>query len=301
MRFFSFVGAILISIMVSNAHAEELVMDYQGLDLLGNLEMAQGSTGLKGQDIVLIVHDTLSSKQDNLISSIQAGFKAQSINSLAINLSLGMDMRQGRFNCTVEHNHRHKDAIGEMAKWIKFLMKQNVKKIHLMGQGRGANQVALYARNAKKSNLGKVVLISPLVWTFEKAEREYLSKYGKSLNDVLHQAKTMIADNEGDMLMDVDFLGCVKARVTAKSFEDYYSPNAEYFTPSLLTSLLSRKVLVVIGEYDSASKDAMYGLQTQGASSKQRLKVIAGADKGFGGVYKDRLVTEVSQFLKAIN
>ncbi len=282
--------------MLSSVYAEELVMDFQGLDLLGNLEVSQ--VGLKDKDIVLIVHDTLSSKQENLISGIQSGLKGQGVNSLAINLSLGLDMRKGRYDCKIEHNHRHKDALGEMAKWIKWLLKQKVRHIHLLGQGRGANQVALYARNAKKSKLGKLVLVSPMSWSFEKAEVEYRSLYRKSLSDILNKAKGMIADGEGDTLMEVDFLGCKGARVTASSFENYYSPNAEYHTPSLLDSLQSRDVLVLTGEYDNGSREIVSMLQSRTGSGRQTVKVIAGANKGFGGIYRDHLVTEVIGFLK---
>ena len=289
---------VLLCAICSPASAEELVMEYQGLDLLGNLEIADGNKGLSGKNIVLIVHDTLSSKQENLISSLQMGLKARSVNSLAINLSLGLDMRKGRYDCKIEQNHRHKDALGEMARWIKWLKKQKVRRIHLVGQGRGANQVTLYARNARKSRLGKVVLISPLAWTFEKAEQDYQSRYGKPLNDILQQAKAMIADHEGNMLMDAGFLGCAKTRVTAYSFENYYSPNAEYFTPALLDSLRKRDVLTVVGEYDSGSREVVATLQSRMGRTRQKLKVIAGADKGFGGVYQDHLVEAVGSFLK---
>ncbi len=295
----AFVTAItLFYIMLSHAMAEELVMDFRGLDLLGNLEIAEGNKGLSGQDIVLIVHDTLSSKQEGLIVGVQSSLRAQGINSLAINLSLGLDMRKGRYSCKIEHNHRHKDAIGEMAKWIKWLMKQKVKKIHLIGQGRGANQVALYARNAKKSRLGRLVLISPLAWTFEKADADYQSLYRKPLGEVLNKAKAMIAEGEGDQLMEADFLGCPKTQVTAYSFEDYYSPNAEYHTPSLLDSLLARDILVVTGEYDKTASDIVSMLQTRMGATRHISKVIAGANKGFGGIYQDHLVRAVVAFLK---
>ena len=296
MKSFVFAIITLIYAMLSCVHAEELVMDFQGIDLLGNLEVSQG--GLQNKDIVLIVHDTLSSKQENLISGIQAGLKGQGINSLAINLSLGLDMRKGRYDCKIEHNHRHKDALGEMAKWIKWLLKQKVRHVHLLGQGRGANQVALYGRNAKKSKLGKLILVSPMSWSFEKAETEYRSLYRKSLSDVLNKAKAMIADGEGDTLMEADFLGCKGTRVTAHTFENYYSPNAEYHTPSLLDSLQKKDVLVLTGEYDNDSQEIVSMLQSRMGTGHHTLKVIPGANKGFGGIYKDHLVTEVLNFLK---
>lgn len=125
-----------------NAYAQDVSLQYKGLTLNANLEKTSNwSTG----PVVLMTHGTLAHNKMEIMSTLQNLLKDQGVSSLAINLSLGLDNRQGFYDCTVPHSHKHEDAVNEIGLWLNWLQQQGVKQVVLLGHSRGGNQTAWYA------------------------------------------------------------------------------------------------------------------------------------------------------------
>ncbi len=148
----------LIFLLPGNVRAEEVIHEFQGLDLRGNLELADGKSLKNG--VALIVHGTMSHNRMEMIATLQENLRARGLNSLAITLSLGLDRREGPYPCDIEHNHRHLDAVDEIRSWISWLKIAGAKRVTLIGHSRGGNQVALYMAlnriNAEGGLVGRI-------------------------------------------------------------------------------------------------------------------------------------------------
>ncbi len=279
-----------------NAHAEEVVTEHQGLDVLGNLEIAPGRS-LKSDGVVLLVHDTLAHHRMEVISAQQDLLKERGINSLAITLSLGLDQRRGMYDCAIEQDHRHDDALDEIDTWVAWLKEKGAVGITLGGHGRGAAQAALYAERKNEKAIRRLVLIGPLAQTFDSAEAEYQMRYRRPLRDVLGQAEKFVSQDSADELLEgTGFLECPTPKVTAGAFSDYYSASPRFFTPSLLAGL-KIPALVVVGDQDRSAAEVMAAIESQ-PSKNATLSVVAGADHYFSDLFADQLADSIRDFVR---
>ncbi len=250
MRFLILLAGLLL--WQPHAHAEEVTAEVLGLDAMGNLEMAPGKP-LNGGPVVLFVHDTLAHHRVEVLSAQQELLRERGIASLAITLTLGLNKRHGMFDCSIEQDHRHDDAVEEIAAWIGWLKAKGATQIVLAGHGRGGAQAALYAK--KKADkidkaVTKLVLISPLAQTFESAEADYAARGRGVLIERATQASQLAGQGDmAAMMGKVGFLGCQQAKVTAGAFADYYSSSPRLFTPNLLPAI-KQPVLVIAGDAD---------------------------------------------------
>src|SRR5262249_38106831 len=160
----------------ASSNAEEVTLDYLGLELTANLETVSGKS-LKSEGVVLLVHDTLGHGRMELMTALQEDLRDLGVNSLAITLGLGMDKRHGMFDCSMEQDHRHEDAIEEIVAWVQWLKEKGATSITVAGHGRGANQAALYAINRIDKTVKRLVLIAPLMQTEEKLEAQYRARF----------------------------------------------------------------------------------------------------------------------------
>ena len=289
----------------SKAMAEEVRVEFAGIELLANLQIAPGKS-LRKNGVTLLVHDTFRDYSDSLIAELQQLLSERGINSLAINLSYGLDQRRGPYPCELVHDHRHEDAIEEIKLWRKWLQKAGARRIFLAGHGRGANQVAQvvaqFAETGKKDKSIKgVILIAPLVEQPAPAPplpgQPPLQNRQPSDAPKLAEANRMIAADEGDLLLEpTAFLSCPKARVTAHSYANYYAPNPKLNTLNLLPSLLL-PVLAVTGS-QAPDGPAMAELMSTSAQTNKQLTVsiIDGAGADFEGSARQILADIIAQF-----
>jgi pimeloyl-ACP methyl ester carboxylesterase len=286
-----------LSIMAASARcaAEQVSFDYLGLELSANLELAAGKS-LKGDGVVILVHDTLGHGRMELMAALQDGLRDLGVNSLAITLGFGMDKRRGMFDCSMEQDHRHEDAVDEIASWVQWLKEKGAASITVAGHGRGANQVALYAINRLDKSVKRAVLAAPLMQSEEKAEAEYSARFGKPLREELAKAEELVASERGNQLVDAPgFLSCTKPQVTASAFANYYGPNAKFKTTNLLQSI-KIPVLIAVGDADpvlseiNAAQADFAGLKTV------TLAVIPGADQDFRDSADD-LAKKIKEFI----
>jgi pimeloyl-ACP methyl ester carboxylesterase len=292
----SALAALSIMAVSARCAAEQVALDYLGLELSANLEMAAGKS-LKSDGAVILVHDTLGHGRMELMAALQDGLRDLGVNSLAITLGLGMDKRRGMFDCAMEQDHRHEDAVDEIASWVQWLKEKGAGSITVAGHGRGANQVALYAINRLDKSVKRVALVSPLMQSEEKVEGEYRARFGKSLREELAKAEELVANERGNQLVEAPgFLSCAKPQVTAGAFANYYGANAKFKTTNLLQSI-KIPVLIAVGDADPVLSDINAAQADFGSLKTVTLSVIPGADQEFRDLGADDLARKIKEFI----
>ena len=218
-------------LIASTVFADEVTVESGAYTLNGDIVLGDGQQF--SDRFVLIVHGTLAHKDMELIEALQSVFQEVGQNSLAINLSLGIDDRKGFYPCDVLHSHRSGDALSEIGAWMDWLTEQGVEQIALMGHSRGANQVAKYLLQNKRSAQLAILLAPPV---------------GEAVADdsVLQIIDSGAVD---DKLEDIGFLHCKNANVLVSSYLSYYGPAASNDTIDLLQNI-DVPTLVLSGSQD---------------------------------------------------
>jgi alpha/beta superfamily hydrolase len=290
--------ALCVALFAMRASAEEVQTEVQGLTVLGNLEIAQGKS-LKSDGAVLLLHDTLAHNRMEILSALQELLRERGVNSLAITLSLGLNERRGLFDCGIEQDHRNEDAIVEIQGWVDWLKQQEAANITLAGHARGGNQIAIYAAKEPDAAVKRLVLIAPLADTQTSLEAEFSQRFGQPLQPILAQAEKLVAEDQSTTLMTgVPFLVCENAKVTSGAFVNYYGPNQNLYTPSLLPHI-QRPILMVVGDLDPLANELMPAIEGMPGANNIRAETIAGADHFFRDLAVDQLADRINDFLQA--
>jgi pimeloyl-ACP methyl ester carboxylesterase len=289
--------AALLTAAGAPVHAEEVMTEHQGLDVLGNLEIARGKS-LRTDGVVLLVHGTLGHNRMEVVSATQELLRERGVNSLAITRSLGLDKRRGMFECNLEQDHRHEDAVEEIDTWVAWLREKGATVITLAGHDRGAAQAALYASLPKADrSVRRLVLIAPLLQTFEAVDKDYFLHYKKVLRDELTRAQDLVSHDEASSLIDVaGFLDCPNAKVTAGAFADYYAANQKFFTPSLLPSI-RLPTLVIGAELDPQERELTTAMRGLPEHKNISFHEVRGADHFFRDTAAEEMSDRVAEFL----
>lgn len=276
--------------------AEEARIEHQGLDVLGNLDIAPGKS-LKNDGVVLLLHGTLAHHRMEVISALQELLHERGINSLAITLGLGMNERRGLFDCSIEQDHRNEDAVEEIKSWVKWLKEKGAASITLAGHGRGGNQIAIYTAKEPDKAVRRLVLIAPLADTASSIESEFSQRFRQPLQPILAEAEKLVAEEQFNTLMtDVPFLACDKANVTAGAFVNYYGPNQNLYTPSLIPHI-KLPAMVAVGDLDPLANELFPAIQGIPDAKSIRLVTITGADHFFRDQAAEDLADKIKAFL----
>jgi alpha-beta hydrolase superfamily lysophospholipase len=285
----------LSSFQTSAAEIKEVKQTFNGLTVNANLLMADDKNYSDG--IVLLTHGTLTHKGRSTYQQLQKNLASLGVSSLAINLSLAINDRQGEYDCNVTHKHKHTNALNEIDFWVKWLQKQGTKKISLVGHSRGGNQTAWYASIHDSDSIKSVILIAPATGSQQSAE-DYQQKYKKSLESLLNQANKLIKSGNGNQIMnDIDFIYCKKAKVTASSFVDYYAKKPQFDTPLLLKET-TKPTLVVIGSDDNVVPELPERLKPLEAKGTIQTITIDDADHFFLDFANEDLANAIAEFIQ---
>ncbi|BBP42294.1 alpha/beta hydrolase [Thiosulfativibrio zosterae] len=253
----SLAGLLGLALMFSqNAFAEAVQIKANGLTVNGDLQLADGKTLQDG--VVLFTHGTWMNQDYSTAKMLKKNLTEAGQSVLAISLSLGMDNRKeiAMTSCDRPHTHKHTDALTEIDAWVKWLEKQGVKDITLVGHSRGGNQTAWYAslHNDDKA-IKQVVLFAPQLWSWEDEVAEYQTKYQQDLNALVKKANDLVKAGKGDTLMPkTNFVYCKESPVSAASFADYYQNNPMMDTLHVLPNI-QKPVLVFAGTDDKVVVD----------------------------------------------
>ena len=276
--------------------AAEVTIDFKGHTLNGEMMMAEG----KGLDapLVLLTHGTLAHNHMEIMESFQNQLTAAGFNTLAINLSLGLDNRHGMYDCAVPHRHTHREAVGEIGAWMAWLKGKGVKHVILFGHSLGGNQTAWFAAEHDDPMIEKVVLVAPMTWSKGSEAKAYKKNFNKDLAPTLSLARQLMAKKKGDELMkNTDFLYCKNTSVSARAFVDYYADEPRFDTPSLLKKI-AKPVLVIAGSEDTTVPDVAQKVKPLADGNKIKLVVIDGADHFFRDLYSDEATEAITAFVR---
>jgi len=232
--------------------------------------------------VVMIVHGTLGHKDMELIEALQSVFMESGQASLAINLSLNIDDREGFYPCDALHTHKFNDAVDEIETWIRWLTEQGARQIVLLGHSRGANQVVKHVLQGVRSAQMAVLLAPPVTDAVASA-------------DVLQAIDSGSID---DTLEGIDFLHCKNANVLASTYLSYYGPAADSDTIPLLQKV-TVPTLVLSGSQD----EVVPTLASRMSEVENPLVThieISGAGHFFRDLYTYDVVDSVIKFMRRL-
>jgi pimeloyl-ACP methyl ester carboxylesterase len=279
------------------AYADEVTLPYKGLTLNADFEPAAGKKPADG--VILITHGALAHRGMELIVYLQNLLKQRGYNTLAINLSLGINNRHGMYDCRITQRHRNIDAVDEIGAWVDWLKAQGVKRVAVLGHSRGGAQTALYAAERDNALLKAVVLLAPA--TRETADAaSYERRNQKPLAPVLTQARKLVKEDKGDTVLEhVGFLTCPDTSATADTFVSYYGQDPRLDTPYLIPKIKKPTLVVAAG-----GDEVVIGLDKKVApladGKRVQMKVVDGADHFFRDLYGDDAIEAVDAFLKNV-
>lgn len=285
---------LLIAFYSPVSLADEVRITHDGVVLNANLETVDA--GLNAAPTVLITHGTIAHAGMEIISGLQDLLAERGINSLAINLSLGIsDRAQSMYDCAVRHTHKHVDAMGEIGAWYDWLKAEGATHIAVLGHSRGGNQTARFAAAQEDGAITAAILIAPMTWSEEYANKDYKKNYGVELAPLLAKAEALVAAGKGDEVMKpVDFIYCKQTEATAAAFVGYYRPDADFDTPHVV-SRIKAPVLVVAGSADTVVHDLIAKMEPLADGDHIKLEVIDGADHFFRDLYLEDVADLIAE------
>lgn len=293
-HFVRYLGAMLLASVVP-LEAKEVTLQYQGLTLNANLELAAGKKIVDGA--ILITHGSLAHRDMESLLNFQSLLNEKGYNTLAINLSLGLNNRHGMYDCRIPHRHRYADAVGEIHAWMDWLKKQGASRAVVLGHSRGAAQTALYAAERNHALTKAVVLLAPA--TLDNASpTEYEERFQQPLALLLEKAQDLIQAGKGDSLLEgIGLMTCSDTSATAASFVSYYAPSPLLDTVALIPKI-GKPVLVVVAGGDEIVVDLEKKIAPQVNGKRTQMKVVENADHFFRDLYADEAVDAIDLFLK---
>lgn len=281
----SFILATSLAIALpATVVAEEVSISHHGVSLNANLETVD--RGLANAPTVLITHGTLAHGGMEIIVGLQELLGDLGMNTLAINLSLGIsDRGMAMYDCATPHTHKHVDAIGEIGAWFDWLKAEGATDIAVLGHSRGGNQTARFAAARDEGDIKAAILIAPMTWSKEYAAKDYKKRYHAELAPLLAKAEELVAAGKGaEMMKWPGFIYCKDAEATADAFVGYYRPDADFDTPSVV-GRIKAPVLVIAGSEDTVVTDLIPKMEAVADGDHIELEVIDGADHFFRDLY----------------
>ena len=290
--------AVMAGSLTTTAAAQEVTLLHEGITLNADLEFAPGKTMTDG--MVLMTHGGLAHRDMETIIYLRRLLKEAGYNTLAINLSLGLDNRHGMYDCQQTHRHRNDDAVAEIAAWMAWLQGQGAQQVILFGHSRGGAQTALYAAERDSDRVEAVVLLAPAIADNTSAAT-YAQRYGKPLAPLLQKARQLVHDGQGDSVLEqIGLLTCRETHATANSFVAYYGQDPRLDTPYLIPRI-HKPVFVAVAGSDAVVKNLDQKIASLVDGQQVQMKVIDGADHMFRDLYADDAVESIVEFLQVLN
>ena len=293
------ISVFLFFLSNSSALAEEVTLPFNGLTLNANLEIAEDNKIADG--IVLIMHSFMAHNRMEVIKASQEAFLENGQNSLAINLSLGVDNRHGNYDCFIPIRHKLSDAFAELDVWINWLSSKSVKKIVLMGHSISSNQILNYIVKRKNSAVTGLVLLAPNTRGTASSPIRYKESYGADLSEVLKRANQLIADGKKDQLMkETDWGFCPKTSVSADAFVAFYQRDREFWNAHLYLPQVKVPVLIVAGSNDEHQPNIDKYVEPYVDSKRIFLTIVEGSDHFFRDLNIEDAVENAVEFVDSL-
>jgi pimeloyl-ACP methyl ester carboxylesterase len=276
------------------AAAAEVTLAHGKLTLRATLELARDRALADG--VVLMVHGTMAHRDMEVMRHFRRLLGEKGYSTLAINLSLGLDRREGMYDCALPSRHRAEDAIAEIGAWMDWATRQGAQRVVLLGHSRGGQQTAWFAAERRHASLAKLVMLAPPAGG-ELTDR-YAARFGRPLEPLLAKARSLQSGGQGaTLLRDVGFLNCDRTAASADAFLSYYAPESG----SALTQTLPRAgvaALVVVAGGDEVVRDVDKRIAPLVDGRRVRMAVIPGSDHFFRDLYGEDAVDAIHDFLR---
>ena len=250
--------------------------------------------------IILMEHGTLAHKDMEIMRALQDLLLERGYSNLAFNLSYAQNDRHGMNDCAGPHRQRIANDLEEIVFWVNWLKNKGTGSITVLGHSRGGNQIARYIAKSPDPLVKRAVLVAPGTWEHGKEARNYKILYKKNLKPILAKAEALIKDGLGNTLLNnVDFMYCPNTKVTAFTFADYYKPNSNRDTPSVVDRS-TVPVLVIAASNDRVNPNIANRMKSH-TSANVRLVVIEAAGHFFRDLVADEVADVVSEFISGPN
>ncbi len=276
---------------------EKISLKLNDLTLNANLQRAENKKLADG--VILITHGTLAHNKMEIITTLQELLKERGHNSLAINLSLGIDNRSSTpYDCKTPHKHRHWGATNEIKAWVKWLTSKGAGNIALLGHSRGGAQTAAFAAITNNPAIKHIVLVAPAIWSEKRDQKSYLKAHKTALAPVLARATQLSkAGKENTVMEKTGILYCPNAHVTARSFLSYYKPDKRHHTPYLLQHI-KLPTLIIAGSEDKIVEGMPALVRPVIKGKNMQLVVIEDADHYFRDFAAEEVADTIDEFIK---
>jgi len=290
---------LLTTLFGGTVLAEEITLPYKGITLNANLILAPEKS--LGDGVALIIHGTQAHKGLELIQGLQERLMDQDRSSLAINLSLGLDNRQGLYDCSIPSTYRHADAIEEIGAWVDWLKSQGVRDVVLVAHSRGGSQSLWYATEHDSGVIKSLVLLAPGLSTHERETHAYRARFGTELKPLLGKAQALVDAGKGDTLLEhVPFLFiCRDTSVTAEAFVSFYQDDLRRDTPYWLDKI-AKPTLILVGENDQVVPELSEGILPFTDGKRVQTAMIEDAGHFFRDLNLDDAVDAAIEFIEAV-
>jgi pimeloyl-ACP methyl ester carboxylesterase len=288
-------GALLALIVLPLAvGAQPVTIVHEGRRLSASLELAPGSTLRDG--VVVMVHGTMGHRDMDVMRRFRAMLAERGHNALSMTLSLGIDAREGMFDCDQPSTHRSADALPEIGAWIAWTAAQGARRITLLGFSRGGQQAAWFSAARPDPRVDRLVLLAPII-AGDLAGR-YDERSQQPLATLLARARAAgPAAAPPPMLRDIAFLNCPTTTASAASFLSYYAPAADSELPATLPRI-GVPTLVVLAGNDAIAVDMERRLAPLVDGQRIRATLVTGSDHFFHDLYGEDAADAIDAFLR---
>ncbi len=280
--------AIFLILFSSHAISDQIQLKHRSIIING----LHTSNDARSKSIALVVHGTRGHQNLEIISSLRDSLIENNIDSMTVNLSYGISDRVNDFlPCDINHNYLQTDSIEEIREWYKQIQYMGYENIYLIGHSRGGLNIIQFFNEldqSSKSLISSIFLLAPVSDDFSDTRKDYEEKYNIDIAELK------------DENLEINFLGCEKAKVTKKTFMDYYNIHTKHNLFGKSASLISNlkntdtDVYIITASEDtfvanthnkiSSMKKRMYG------GDNIELIAIDGADHFFRDFYFDDLI-----------
>lgn len=238
------------------------------------------------KNIVLLVHGILGHQKMEIIDNAKTILHENNIDSLSINLSYGIPLREnGFFPCDKDHKHNESISIKEISYWHKFLINNNYKNIYLLGHSRGALNITQYYLQMNRPDIKGVFLIAPTSKNVNDYIKIYKEIYSVNLEIKMSEMLDRIKKKK-EGYTKINFFHCEEAMVHDNTFLSYYQDNGK----NLIDLLKTMPIPVFVF---TASEDSIANLTFDKVKQLNHKTVKLTMIEGSGHMFRDLYLEEV--------
>ncbi len=275
--------------------AEKVTLEHDDRTLIGHMKEGMGASPSDG--VVLMLHGTLAHGRMEVMAAVQDLLADHGLNTLSVNLSYGIDAREGMFECDAPVRHGVDDHLQELSLWHQWLQDEGYGPVTLFGHSRGGNQVARYLTEHDPDGIRALVLVAASTFDEDEAANEYEEQSGMPLQVLLDQARELQRMNQEETLMeDVRFLYCEELDVTPRAFLGYYEPTRQNDTPTVIRGM-QIPTLVIAGSEDDVVPDLPRKVEAVKDSGDITLMTVDGAGHFFRDFFADDVADFTADFI----